>query len=234
MKTKTNRRRRMQTPVRIYKRRNMQRFFAAICTCCMLFCAIPLRAGAKTASDFVDLEKGAWYEQAAAWSVETGVIQGMDKTHFAPNDPVTREMFATMLYRFAQTVGTATDETDVTLPFTDIIAGEYYIPALQWAYATGIIAGVAPDQFGIGQTVTREQVCAMAVRYCEMVIGSALPTASAEPYLDQRYVSAYAQNAVLAARLSGLMTGESEEMFAPRRCDDPCRNRLSAVSAFTE
>lgn len=215
MRTKTNRRHRMQTPVSLYKRRNMQRLIAAICMCCMLFCAIPLRAGAKTASDFVDLETGAWYEQAAAWSVEAGVIQGIDETHFAPDIPVTREMFATMLYRFAKNVGTATDETDVTLPFTDIIAGEYYIPALQWAYATGIIAGVAPDQFGIGQTVTREQVCAMAVRYCEGLIGDSLPTQGAQAYLDQRYVSAYAQNAVLAARLSGLMTGESEEMFAP-------------------
>ena len=216
MRTKTNRRHRMQTPVSLYKRRNMQRLIAAICMCCMLFCAIPLRAGAKTVSDFVDLEKGAWYEPAAAWSVETGVIQGMDKTHFAPNDPVTREMFATMLYRFAKNVGTATDETDVTLPFTDIIAGEYYIPALQWAYATGIIAGVAPDQFGVGQTVTREQVCAMAVRYCEGLIGDSLPTQGAQAYLDQRYVSPYAQNSVLAARLAGLMTGESEEMFHPQ------------------
>ncbi|MBS5733986.1 MAG: CotH kinase family protein [Clostridiales bacterium] len=194
----------------------MQRLFAAICTCCMLFCAIPLRTGAKTVSDFVDLETGAWYEQAAAWSVESGVIQGMDKTHFAPNDPVTREMFAAMLYRFAQNVGTATDETDVKLPFTDIIEGEYYISALQWAYATGIIAGVAPDQFGVGQIVTREQVCAMAVRYCEGLIGGSLPTQGAQAYLDQRYVSSYAQNSVLAARLAGLMTGESEEMFHPQ------------------
>lgn len=216
MRTKTNRRHRMQTSVSLYKRRNMQRLIAAICMCCMLFCAVPLRAGAKTVSDFVDLETGAWYEQAAAWSVESGVIQGMDKTHFAPNDPVTREMFATMLYRFAKNVGTATDETDVTLPFTDIIAGEYYIPALQWAYATGIIAGVAPDQFGVGQTVTREQVCAMAVRYCEGLIGDSLPTQGAQAYLDQRYVSSYAQNSVLAARLAGLMTGESEEMFHPQ------------------
>lgn len=216
MRTKTNRRHRIQTPVSLYKRRNMQRLFAAICTCCMLFCAIPLRTGAKTVSDFVDLETGAWYEQAAAWSVESGVIQGMDKTHFAPNDPVTREMFAAMLYRFAQNVGTATDETDVKLPFTDIIEGEYYISALQWAYATGIIAGVAPDQFGVGQIVTREQVCAMAVRYCEGLIGGSLPTQGAQAYLDQRYVSSYAQNSVLAARLAGLMTGESEEMFHPQ------------------
>ncbi|MBR6914950.1 MAG: S-layer homology domain-containing protein, partial [Clostridia bacterium] len=48
-------------------------------------------------SGFVDVPAGAWYADAVAWAKETGVVNGMTETTFAPNGFITREQLATML-----------------------------------------------------------------------------------------------------------------------------------------
>lgn len=55
---------------------------------------------------FKDVKKTAWYGPAVAWAYEKKIVDGVDKTHFAPEDKVTREQMCAMLYRYAGATGT--------------------------------------------------------------------------------------------------------------------------------
>lgn len=85
-----------------------------------------------------DLDPNAFYIRAVAWATEEGVIKGYgDGSAFGPDDPVTREQFATILYRMA-----GEPETDYKLDFPD--AGDataYAVKALSWAVETGVLEG---------------------------------------------------------------------------------------------
>lgn len=49
---------------------------------------------------FVDVEPDEWYTDAVAWAKQNGITAGMDETHFAPHENITREQMAVMLYRY--------------------------------------------------------------------------------------------------------------------------------------
>ena len=57
------------------------------------------------APGFEDLDAGADYMDAVRWAASEGIIKGYDARTFGPNDPVTREQFAVMIYRYAQSLG---------------------------------------------------------------------------------------------------------------------------------
>ena len=79
---------------------------------------------------------GAWYTEAVRWAAGCGVVKGYDNGCFGPNDAVTREQMAAILYRYAQHKGydvSAGEDTNI-LSFDDAFAvSEYAIPAMQWA-----------------------------------------------------------------------------------------------------
>ncbi|MBQ3900613.1 MAG: S-layer homology domain-containing protein, partial [Clostridia bacterium] len=52
-------------------------------------------------SGFSDVPAGKWYSKAVAWAKENGIVNGVTETEFKPNDNITREQLATMLFRFS-------------------------------------------------------------------------------------------------------------------------------------
>ena len=124
------------------------------------------------ASDFSDVAAGTWYADAVAWAAENGVVNGVSKTSFAPNAPITREQLAAILFRYAQFKGydvSVGEDTNI-LSYTD--AGqisEYAIPAMQWACGAGVITGMGDGTLNPQGTATRAQVATMLMRFCESV-----------------------------------------------------------------
>ena len=55
-------------------------------------------------ADFADVAEGAWYADAISWAAGEGIVSGYGDT-FGPNDPITREQLAAILYRYAQNEG---------------------------------------------------------------------------------------------------------------------------------
>jgi len=53
---------------------------------------------------FEDVLLGAWYNNAIAWAIDAGVIQGKSPTTFAPNEPVSRQDLAVLIYRYVANV----------------------------------------------------------------------------------------------------------------------------------
>ena len=123
------------------------------------------------AMNFADVPQDQWYSEAIRWAASEGIVGGYGNGLFGTNDPITREQFAAMLYRFAQEQGydVSIGENTNILSYTDVAdLSEYAISAMQWAVGAGIINGT-----GDGSTLspqgqaTRAQAAVMLMRFCE-------------------------------------------------------------------
>ena len=108
----------------------------------------------------------AWATDARAWAMAEGVSDGTD-----PNGLVTREQFATMLYRYAVAKGydVSIGESTNILSYADFASiSEYAIPAMQWVCGSGIVTGVTDTTLVPQGTATRAQCAAMLMRFTEL------------------------------------------------------------------
>ncbi|MBR6915195.1 MAG: S-layer homology domain-containing protein, partial [Clostridia bacterium] len=117
-------------------------------------------------SGFSDVPSGEWYTDAVAWAKETGVVKGLTETSFGPDEYITREQLATMLFRFSSTAPVSVPERADLSPFSDDEkVSDWADEPLEWAVEAGLIKGtdgnrLAPDGFA-----TREQFAAIIERY---------------------------------------------------------------------
>ena len=90
------------------------------------------------ANAFADVRGTAWYADGVAWAAEHGIISGYDGNRFGPDDNITREQLAVMLWRYA---GSPTAVSG-TLRFSDAdTASDWAQNALLWAVEQGILSG---------------------------------------------------------------------------------------------
>lgn len=120
---------------------------------------------------FGDTAGGAWYTEAVRWAAGCGVVKGYDNGCFGPNEAVTREQMAAILYRYAQHKGydvSAGEDTNI-LSFDDAFAvSEYAIPAMQWACGSGMVRGIAQKGgmlLAPRDTTTRAQAATLIMRF---------------------------------------------------------------------
>ena len=93
-------------------------------------------------SAFPDVESGSWYAQAVGWASQAGVVTGYDTGIFAPNDPVTREQLAAMLYRYQSHMGGSTAGGSALDAYPDEgQVSAYARDAMSWAVGAGLIQG---------------------------------------------------------------------------------------------
>ena len=122
--------------------------------------------------DFSDVTQGQWYSEAIRWAASEGIVGGYGNGAFGTDDPITREQFAVMLYRFAQKQGydVSVGENTNILSYADAFdVAEYAIPAMQWACGAGILNGSGANLNPQGDA-TRAQAAAMLMRFCEEVV----------------------------------------------------------------
>ena len=121
--------------------------------------------------DFDDVDPAAYYGEAIRWATSEGIAGGYGGGVFGPNDPITREQLAVMLYRYAQHEGydvSIGEDTNILSYADAFTVSEYAVSALQWACGAGIISGT-----GDGSTLTpqgettRAQVATVLMRFCE-------------------------------------------------------------------
>ena len=108
-----------------------------------------------------------WIETAREWAVANGVSDGENA-----NGYVTREQFATMLWRYASGKGydvSIGEDTNI-LSYADFAdLSEYAIPAMQWACGAGIVNGTSESTLTPQGEATRAQVAAMLMRFVEAI-----------------------------------------------------------------
>ena len=110
---------------------------------------------AQHSHPFTDVPSGRWFSDAIAWAYESGVVNGTSDDTFSPDDNVTREQAAAMLYRFA---GRPTASGDVTA-FNDADKiSAYAVEPLRWAVGEGIINGKSEYTLDPLGTATRAEI----------------------------------------------------------------------------
>ncbi len=108
---------------------------------------------------------GAWYADAVNWACGAGYVNGYGD-RFGPEEPITRQDLATILYRYARRAGRPMPAGTARSPWPD--AGEiaaYAAEAVYWAVDSGIINGTDGGYLKPAATATRAQVAAMLERY---------------------------------------------------------------------
>ena len=114
--------------------------------------------------DFTDVAEGKWYYAAILWANQEGVVDGMSPDTFAPNEDISRQDLALMLYRYAGEP-TVTGDLD---GFKDAgQVGDWAEEAITWAVEEGIIDGMTPTTLEPTGTATRAQAAAMLQRFLE-------------------------------------------------------------------
>ena len=118
--------------------------------------------------DFADVDPAAWYGEAVRWAAGQGIVGGYGNGSFGPNDPVTREQLAAILYRFAQHMGYDTEGQADLSGFTDLTqVSTYAREAMAWCVDAGLLSGTSPTTLSPRGQATRAQTAAVLMRLCQ-------------------------------------------------------------------
>lgn len=113
---------------------------------------------------YSDVNGGAWYAEGIAWAAENGIVSGYGDGQFGPNDGVTREQFAVILWKYAG--GPAAKNRVLDFTDADQVSG-YAQEALYWSVENGILSGYTNGQFVPGGMTTRAQAAQMLKNFME-------------------------------------------------------------------
>ncbi|WP_462426395.1 S-layer homology domain-containing protein [Anaerotignum lactatifermentans] len=160
---------------------------------------------------FSDVSESDWFYKGVSYVVENGMMNGVGENQFAPNAPLTREMLSVVLYNMEK----QPESTGVN-PFADVKADMWYTDAIVWANANGIVAGYDDSTFGLGDSITREQLAAILYRYAQMKGYDVTEKADLTGYADSAAISGYAVEAMQWANANGIVNGMTATTLAPQ------------------
>lgn len=156
---------------------------------------------------FSDIDSVPWAKEAIESLYDKKIISGVGNNMFAPNANITREQFIVMLVNSLNLP--CDEETD---KFSDVKSGEYYSKHIAAALKAGIVNGVSEDEFGVGKSITRQDICTMIYRayFNEK-------TSEAEiSFKDKDEISEYAYKPVAYMTDLKIVNGFEDGSFAPK------------------
>lgn len=166
---------------------------------------------------YTDVPADSWYYEAASYTAEKGLFSGTGNSQFSPDKTMTRGMFVTVLGR----MDGGAENTAAAGGFTDVDVDAYYAPYVSWASANGIVNGTGNGTFSPDSDISREQMCAIFVRYLRDYLKQDLSDyqASVDIFADADEISSWAVSEVALAQAMGLVQGSDSEdgmIFRPQ------------------
>ena len=124
------------------------------------------------ANTFTDVKGDMWYTDAILWANENGIVAGYDNSAYGVGDLITREQFATILYRYAQFKGYDTTQGGMAVrEFSDYVnISDYARPAMAWAVNAGIMGGMDDGTLMPQGKATRAEAATMLMNFCENMV----------------------------------------------------------------
>ncbi|MDY5941728.1 MAG: S-layer homology domain-containing protein, partial [Eubacteriales bacterium] len=123
-----------------------------------------------TAKSFPDVADGQYYTEAIRWASEKGIVLGYDNGNFGPDDSVTREQLAIILWRFAKyknsDVSTA-EKTDIAAYTDASLVNAQALSAMKWAVGSGLIQGTTLTTLEPQGIATNAQLATLVLRFAE-------------------------------------------------------------------
>ena len=160
---------------------------------------------------YLDIAPNDWFYNAVKYVTEQGLMNGIGSSTFSPNTPMSRAMFATVLHRLAGQPGVSGHSA-----FSDVVDGQWYTDAVQWASENGIILGYGDGSFGTNNNIPREQAVTLLYRYSEVMGLDISGQADLSKYSDASKISDWAQSGMRWAVGAGIVSGRSSTTLAPQ------------------
>ncbi|MBQ8552031.1 MAG: S-layer homology domain-containing protein [Clostridia bacterium] len=119
---------------------------------------------------FTDVESGTWYTEAVRWAASTGIVEGYNAETFGPDDAITREQLATMLYRYEQHKGGGfTGMWMYQLKFPDLDSlSMWAVEAVSWCNMKGVINGNGAGMLNPKGEASRAEAAQMLLNYAKV------------------------------------------------------------------
>ena len=128
------------------------------------------------ASDFAmkfdDVSAEAPYAEAIRWAAAVKIVNGCSESSFAPDDVLTREQLAAILWRYAKSenIDVSIGENTNILSYEDVFAvSDYAIPAFQWTCGSGIMSGNTISTLAPNESVSRIYFASVLHRYSQNI-----------------------------------------------------------------
>ena len=206
-------------------------------------------SGAAKSFGFTDLDPDGWYMNLPDgnfqgtdalfidYAVWRGLMSGYEGTTlFGPDDPLTRAMAATIIYRMATGATSDTTDNSVGTQFSDVPAGQWYSAAIAWCSENGVVTGYkGTGRFGPDDLVTREQLTTMIRRCGVLVKGQEARTADLTRFSDQGQMSDWALDGISHCVAYGIVKGytDGSGRFGPQDNATRCQMaKIIAVAAY--
>lgn len=151
-------------------------------------------------------ETSGWRYEAVAYVKEKGIMNGISGTsRFAPDEPLTRAMFAAIIYRME-----GSPAASYAAKFPDVPDGNYFSVPIVWANQAGMINGHSnTGLFGTFENITREDMVTIMYRYAKYKNLDLSGAGSLGVFFDQDQISGYAREALAWAVGNGIINGRS-------------------------
>ncbi len=164
---------------------------------------------------YTDVSAEDPYADAIQWCTENGILYGCGDGTFAPNDPVTREQAAVVLYRATDTVG---NELDLTFADADSVS-DWALPAAEWAAEVSLLIGTGNNQLSPLNVLTRAELATILMRYDQAAYlkFDYTQAIAAADFKNTGYTVPAASQALQASSASGVtgvvLTGEGNDLY---------------------
>lgn len=157
---------------------------------------------ATDASRFPDVSAGESYTDAVLWASENGIVNGYSNGNFGPDDTVTREQLAKIVYNYVTYKGClTTDKADLSGYQDAGWVSDFAADAMAWIVGRGLIKGKEDGaRLDPQGTTSRAEYAVLLQRFLE-------------PFADVPYNAWYAKDVALVY-LSSLMTGTEDNIFS--------------------
>jgi len=120
--------------------------------------------------NFADVPEGQWYSDAVAWATENNIVKGVSENKFAPDEDITREQMALIIYRYAKMLRFDVSHKADISHFSDADdVSDWALDAMKWANKAELVNGTSNTTLSPKATATRAQVAAILMRFCENI-----------------------------------------------------------------
>ena len=117
---------------------------------------------------FGDVAEDSWYFDSVSWAAKNNIVSGVLENTFAPDESVTREQMAVIIYRYALYKGYDVKQGNAPLSYEDKDSiSTWASDAVIWANNAGIINGTGDGKISPKDSATRSQVAAILMRFCK-------------------------------------------------------------------
>ena len=170
-----------------------------------LLLAVLTIAGSAADLPFTDVKADAWYYEAVQYVYEKELFAGVTTTTFEPDAPMTRAMLVSVLWRLE-----GRPEASGVNPFSDVQDGKWYTSGVLWAASKEIVSGFPNGTFAPDDSITREQMASLIMRYATYKGIELVQGASLDSFVDADKVQGWSKEAVAWAVAAGIISGNKQ------------------------